>query len=129
MSDLLVVGSHFDSLREVYVLTVGVAVEQDVPALDGDGNVLRAPDVTVEHPETGEEVVVPGEPLSETRTVLVPLEEFTFSGVDPKWEDKGPDEIVREQKRIVRKALRERERAAEEQAGERLAMPGVGDPL
>lgn len=123
--DYVVVDHHFDADREVYVLVIGYAQEQEVPALDEAGNVRRGPDQKIV--EDGEERVIPGEPLTEMTTVLVPSEDFVFSGVDPKWDDKSPDEIVRSQKATVRAALRARETAVD--TSHLRAMPGVGDGL
>lgn len=58
---------------------------------------------------------------------LVPVEVFVFSATDDRWQGKKPDDVVKEQRRLVRAALREREDAVTPRPVE--TLPGVGDPL
>jgi hypothetical protein len=108
---------------ELYRLTIGYLEKVEVPLLDDDGEPVREGNKHANELE-GE---IPGDVVMTTVEVPVPVEYFVFSAGDAKWKGKGPDDIVREQKRVVRKALRDRELATAEP--ERLDMPGIGDPL
>ncbi len=119
MSDerqLRVLAHHLEPEIEVYRLAIGYVETVEVPEFDEDGEPVTTTD------DEGVEV-----PVTTRQEVVVPVEDFVFAAFDERWEGKGPDEIVAEQKRLVRAALRERETAAAEP--KRLAMPGVGDPL
>jgi hypothetical protein len=98
MTDLVVVDHHLDETSDSYRLTIGY-VRELAPVEDGA-------------PPTAE---------------LVPVEDFLFAAGDEKWEGKTPEDIVREQKRLVRAALRKRDdtRPKPKITG----LPGVGKAL
>jgi hypothetical protein len=110
---LVVIDHYLDRSDETYRLTIGYIDLVPVPVVDEAGE-----------PVVGED----GEPITEEQEVAVPVEDFVFAAFDDSWKGKGPDEIVREQKRQVRAALRQRQDGAAP-ARERLDMPGVGDAL
>jgi hypothetical protein len=128
MSGYVIADHHLDAVGGVYRLTVGVPQEVEVPKLDEDGQPVFTTETLV---VDGEETEVQGAPVTEIRTVAVPLEDFAFSVEDPKWEGKSEEEIVKEQRRLVRAALRKREKAepAEDVTARRQPLPGVGDAL
>jgi len=146
MKDLVIVDHHRDVADEVYRLTVGYVVEEDGPVLDENGEPVMEEDrlVATEVPavdengdpvfdedgpkmEPGEPLLVPGGPRIERQRFLVPMEDFVFAAFDDRWEGKTPEEIVREQKRLVRAALRKRDEPVAAREIEQL--PGVGDSL
>ena len=129
MSDekLVVVDHHHDEDAEAYRLTIGYQQVVEVPVLDENGEQVFEDPSTVVDEESGLEVTIPGPPKTELRSELVPVEDFLFSAFDDRWADKSPEEIVREQKRLVRAALRKRDESEPPQNVS--PMPGVGDPL
>jgi hypothetical protein len=111
----------------MYRLTVGYLIETEVQAVDEKGEPMFEEGAETFDEEAGTSHLVQGRPVMVPATQAVPIEEFAFSAEDPKWEGKPPDEIVREQRKLVRAALRKRQEDAE--STRRLAMPGVGDAL
>jgi hypothetical protein len=73
----------------------------------------------------------PADDAAPSETVYVNAEEFVFDATDDRWhrdgERRGPEKVAAEQRRIVRDALAERERAAE--APPAVELPGAGDAL
>lgn len=125
MPEYVVVDHHFDPLLDSWRLTIGYQDERVAHATGEDGEPLFETEV-IQGPE-GEDIEVQGGAVMETTVVLVPVEDFVFACTDPKWEGKSDEEVVKEQKRLVRAALRQREEDAKPRPVE--TMPGVGDPL
>lgn len=126
MEHLSVVEHYLDPAAEVYQLVIGYIREIERPVVDDQGQPVLGPGTSVTDDE-GHEIDLPGEPLVETVAVVEPVEEFTFYAGDPRYEGKTDDEIAKDQKRVVREALRKRE--AEAAPPTVNALPGVGQPL
>ncbi len=136
MDGYVIAAHEHDPLLDSYRLTIGVERQEERPKVDENGNpVFEMVPLTAEGSDEplvdkdGEPVKVPGDPVVETVPVVVPLEDFVFSAQDPKWKGKSKDEVAKEQRRLVRAALRARERAAGADARKLDSLPGVGDPL
>ena len=106
----------------------------EVPVMNGDGP--EHEEVPV-FDDNGEPVMVPGEPLTETVVEHVPVEDFVFAADDDRWFHKSNgkrrkhEDVAKEQRELVRQALRARDRAAKraERARGATQMPGVGETL
>jgi len=136
MPEYVVADHHYDPVAELWRLAIGtreVVEETTVEhVLDEHGEQVYEPgETTVD--EDGNEHVGRGPAVTtyrtERREVVVVVEDFAFTGLDPKWEGKSDDEIVREQKRLVRAALRKRDDDAAAMTERLQTMPGVGDGL
>jgi hypothetical protein len=136
MPEYVVADHHYDPLAELWRLSIGTReiVEERIVEnlLDEHGEQVYEPG-EVQSDGEGNEFVLQGPAVTTVRTeereVIVVVEDFAFTALDPKWEGKSEDEIVHEQKRLVRAALRKREKdAADATAGLR-SLPGIGDAL
>lgn len=114
---LTVMDHNYDEDAGVYRLVVGTPVEHVVPLQDEEGNGLAGED---------------GEPMTETVTEMVALEDFVFAADDRRWKNKSPETVATAQRKLVREALAAREQEAADQAAaatDLTEMPGVGDAL
>lgn len=136
----LVVVSHTHHADEgVYRLVVGQLVEHVVPMLDADGVPLVPDEPVLDDSgepvldDDGAPVTRPGEPMTETRTVLVAAEDFVFAAEDERWQDRAPEEVAADQRQIVKDALDRRAAEAERAEAARTAaasdLGGVGELL
>lgn len=127
-----------DKDSPVYRLTVGVPEEITVPVTNDDGSPkLRLVPLTDEHGEPqrdvdGKEIVVYGPPELQTITHYPVKEDYVFAADDERWEGKSPEEIAKEQRAEIQKAIRARAKEQERQAAaiaERKQLPGSGEAL
>lgn len=164
MAELTVIAHNYDPWLEVYRLTVGYMQPMQVAVLDETGQpvfepgeVIRTPRIklkldengqplvdaeghptgeTFEDPDDVTESVTQGAQLTQEQLVGVPVEDFVFSQYDERWVDLSDEQIVGEQRRLVRETLRQRaaDAAAEATASAEAAatlvnMPGIGEGL
>jgi hypothetical protein len=136
--DHYVIDHHFDKAIHAYRLTVGLAIEHTVPMVDEEGNALMEEVPLLD--DAGEPVTdedgnpyTAQKPMLEVRRELVPTEDFLFHADDKRWEGKTVEEVAAAQRRLVKRALRERENAASEEQQRREAaitsLPGAGEGL
>jgi hypothetical protein len=116
--DYVVLDHHHDPNEEVYRLTIGAPIYDEVPMTDGDGNTLLDDDGAV---------------LTERRVVShAAVEDFVFAADDERWDGADPEEVAEGQRTLVQAALAERDRARAEVAARTAAvkqMPGAGEAL
>jgi len=138
--DYVIADHHYDPLHELWRLSIGTVEEHEEEVTeqvyDEQGEPVFEPGETItvtDDDGNDHEHVLVGPPATRTRTVksrvVIPLEDFAFTALDPRWEGLSEDAIVKEQRKMVRAALRKREKDAEDAAARLSPMPGVGDPL
>jgi hypothetical protein len=160
MPDLIVVDHHLDADAGLYRLVIGYAEEHTQAVLDEDGLPMHEPGtlavatvaklddngdvvrdendkpIMEEQPmldSEGNQIVLLGDPLMETVTVHVPVEDFVFAADDERWQGLSEADIAQKQRSLVKRALTKRHKAAEAAevaaAAARTELPGAGDAL
>lgn len=118
MTDYVVLAHHYDKDQGIYRLIIATPVTGEVPMTDSEGKTLLDND---------------DNPLTELKVIdHVGVEDFVFAADDERWQGLAKNEVAKQQRVLVRKALAERERVAAELAKRQSTatpMPGSGEAL
>jgi hypothetical protein len=109
--NLVVADHHHDPDAGVYRLIIGEVVEREQYVVDETGAVMLD-DL--------------GQPLVETVSEIVPIEDVVFADDDKRWSRKGGETIAAEQRQLVAQALADRAEPAQPDATPPTQLPGVG---
>lgn len=139
MSKRLITDHHHDPDAGHYRLEIAHVTEHLQSVLDENGDPVYLPDEPVLEDDgsprldqDGNPIVNPGLPMLEKAVQLEGTEDFLFAADDPKWKGKTPTQIAEEQRKLVKAALDERDKAAAKQqrsAAKRKDLPGVGNEI